>query len=521
MGKNGCGARVRLAPNCAFLTGGRGTLFERSKNSRSLARMSKSQTDATLVADHWAGDLLGRKHDSRFLKQFLLARIGEREARGTNGSYVLNLDAGWGQGKTFFLHRFFKDLAANHTVAYVNAWEDDYADDPLVAIMTAVSESLPKSKTKVAGRTVATTAKEVAVLAAKHVVLTAGRRVLGEGVDALRDVLGQAGEGAGEATGKTFEDVVARRADAALAKYTEAKKSVAEFKKGLSDLLARGDVQTPLFILVDELDRCRPTYAISLLERVKHLFDVDNVVFVIATDASQLRHSITAVYGQGFDGAGYLLRFFDRTYRFAEPNVVDFVRALFAEFQIDNQMLSAPDRKDPVSFFATVAESYSLSPREIKRSFDIMRSSITIWPYPVKIELLLLLPIVVAQCRGDVSALTSLSKLSSTNMPNRASEIVLEFASYRDRDGRADKVSLSQLFETFLELARTPLSDIHDREHSRGYRSWLAERFVEEFGAMHGFRRTSPNAPRSVCRDYVELVRSVGRLSPEPNAGSA
>ncbi|QDE47832.1 hypothetical protein EIN43_17235 [Enterobacter hormaechei] len=65
----------------------------------------------------------------------------------------------------------------------------------------------------------------------------------------------------------------------------------------------------PTFIFIDELDRCRPNYAIDMLETIKHLFDINNVVFVIATDKEQLSHSICSVYGSGFDATRYLDRF--------------------------------------------------------------------------------------------------------------------------------------------------------------------------------------------------------------------
>ena len=52
-----------------------------------------------------------------------------------------------------------------------------------------------------------------------------------------------------------------------------------------------------VFVLVDELDRCRPTYAIEMLETIKHFFSLDNYIFVVATDTNQLSHSIKAVYG--------------------------------------------------------------------------------------------------------------------------------------------------------------------------------------------------------------------------------
>lgn len=68
---------------------------------------------------------------------------------------------------------------------------------------------------------------------------------------------------------------------ATLEKFNRGKKSIAEFKAQLGKVLEsfRSKSKLPLFVLVDELDRCRPPYAVTLLERVKHLFDVDDVVF--------------------------------------------------------------------------------------------------------------------------------------------------------------------------------------------------------------------------------------------------
>ena len=67
----------------------------------------------------------------------------------------------------------------------------------------------------------------------------------------------------------------------------------------------------PLIIVIDELDRCRPLYAIELLEAAKHLFSVDNVIFVLAVNRRELGHSIKAIYGNEFNSQEYLRRFID------------------------------------------------------------------------------------------------------------------------------------------------------------------------------------------------------------------
>lgn len=75
------------------------------------------------------------------------------------------------------------------------------------------------------------------------------------------------------------------------------------------DLQNHYNVNIPVVVLVDELDRCRPSYAIEMLEVIKHFFTTKNFVFIVATDTSQLTHSINAVYGANFDSSQYLKRF--------------------------------------------------------------------------------------------------------------------------------------------------------------------------------------------------------------------
>lgn len=79
-------------------------------------------------------------------------------------------------------------------------------------------------------------------------------------------------------------------------------------------------------ILVDELDRCRPDFAIAFLEVAKHLFDVDHVIFVLALDREQLGHSVRVIYGSELDSVGYLRRFFDLDFRLPAPDRTAFVK---------------------------------------------------------------------------------------------------------------------------------------------------------------------------------------------------
>lgn len=66
-----------------------------------------------------------------------------------------------------------------------------------------------------------------------------------------------------------------------------------------------------LVIFIDELDRCKPSYALEMLERIKHYFDDDRIIFIVSVNKEQLIHTILNYYGNGFDSTGYLNKFFD------------------------------------------------------------------------------------------------------------------------------------------------------------------------------------------------------------------
>src|ERR1700722_15636657 len=274
-------------------------------------------------SEPWAGDALGRRADGEFLASFLVKKIAERRRLGLPRTFVLNIDAVCGQGKTYFLTNFQRTLqAVGHPVAYVNAWTDDYADDPLISVMVAIEASLKKhSKLKKTGSSLTEIGAQVVAAGAKGALKQAATKYLGEGATThISDLIGSAtsdlAKASGEEIGKALGEIYDAEGKALLEKFHRAQKSIAEFKQGLSKLIDKigKDCKPPLFILIDELDRCKPTYAVTLLERVKHIFDVNDVVFVMATDTGQPYHSVMALYGADFDAPRYLLRFFDQTY---------------------------------------------------------------------------------------------------------------------------------------------------------------------------------------------------------------
>jgi hypothetical protein len=260
----------------------------------------------------WADDYMGRKTSAEFLTRYLLAN---------NHVRVLNVNSAWGAGKTFFLERWVKELSEEHVCVCFNAWESDYSSEPLIALMAALQQQLvdPTSLDSTeAGKSVV---KATSNLIKKSVPLIArGLLMKTVGVD-FNDLIGAGGE---EAAGKMIEELVAQQSNSA--------QKVEDFKEVLKESFKQAaennNKRAPVFIFIDELDRCRPTYAIELLERIKHFFDLDDCKFVIASDSVQLAHSIKVVYGQDFSSEGYLKRFFDAEFSLDNRNIMQFVSSI-------------------------------------------------------------------------------------------------------------------------------------------------------------------------------------------------
>ena len=267
--------------------------------------------------DPFRNDLLGRKESAEFLTS-IIASI--------DGPCVLAIDAPWGTGKTTFLNMWSQHLRnLGFPVVKFNAWETDFTGDPFVALSSELTEQLGQYgdddiKQKITS--LISKAEEVAIRAIPGAV-----RLLTAGILDLRPVFE-----------KEVGDELASYAKDQLTGYQGAKDSVGAFRDLLSetaDSLWCTSDQKPLVIVIDELDRCRPSYAVELLEVAKHLFSVDGVIFVLTVDWAQLAHSVKALYGNDFDAQGYLGRFFDVDFRLPSTDREVYFDTLISSLGID------------------------------------------------------------------------------------------------------------------------------------------------------------------------------------------
>jgi len=272
--------------------------------------------------DIWADDLLDRREFAEFLTRTLVARTASISAKQGQRGWTVALDAGWGAGKSFFVERWVKHLRfEGHPVVFFDAWENDIGEEAATALMAEINEEMDDwidklPKTEVARKTAADLVVKSARNLRKSVVPVAKvvasgllKKAIGTSIEEMFDAGSEAKFDA-ESIKSSADDALDKAFEVALEEHRQRKSNIKEFKLaliGLIDLIkSKAGAKLPLFVFIDELDRCRPTYAISMLEEVKHIFGMDKVCFVVSTNLSQLRHSVRAVYGLGFDSELYL-----------------------------------------------------------------------------------------------------------------------------------------------------------------------------------------------------------------------
>ncbi|MCE9648156.1 MAG: KAP family NTPase [Parvibaculum sp.] len=486
----------------------------------------------------WKDDLLDRQQDAEFLIRFLSARVDERGARGLPRSYVLNLDAGWGKGKSYFLNRLAQQLQVDgFLVAPVNAWRDDHTIDPLLAVMSAIDQAVaPAIKAKKvkakSWKVVKQGAASIAVTVAKGAMLHWSRKAIGESADEIMEKIGN-GIFDGSAIETTKEELVDnlkaaldKKGEALIDSFREDQRTIETFRSDLSEFLAliadTGFAKVPLIVLVDELDRCRPSYAISLLERVKHLFDIDNVVFIVATDTGQLCHAIGAVYGSGFDSKKYLLRFFDQTYFFEEPSLEQFVATLSDQHGLKNLSLTVPPNTTVDSYLVGAFSFFNLSLRDVEQCIETLHNILTAWDSSrITLDLAYLLPLIIGHQQGLPLKLTGKTFLGDleaiVRRQGRSDAWRINFG--RGPDGRSVQASGLSLFSKLVGAQLESLPEIFRREESRDpVARWVHRQFEQEFLQLHKNQYRQENPPFSIFREYPQLVQTAGRLQPKfPN----
>lgn len=339
----------------------------------------------TIDKEYFPEDKLGRVKYATFLTKLLASQGFDktRKKGEQKRNYVLNLNSVWGSGKTYFLKRWSEDLKKHYPVVYVDAWKKDYSDDPLMTVISSIIEQLRNQ----AGKNkddpeFKVPRKLIGLLKAAAPGIARGLAKRYVGIDPV--VIMNADEDTeniGSIKDENGEPIDMSVAASLVVKHLleehEAKSEAIESLKVIVSEWVEAVVglkgkELPAFIFIDELDRCRPSYAVEMLETIKHIFDIKGVVFVVATDTEQLQHAVKAINCEGFDAKIYLSRFFNSRYSLKAPNLESFLEVDCDRNKFSDEYLTEinvqimpfnSDAKVTLNNISIVLDSFGLSAR--------------------------------------------------------------------------------------------------------------------------------------------------------------
>ena len=289
-------------------------------------------------------DVLGRKEFYENLRNRILENYKIYKA-----PLSVSINGGYGTGKTWYLKMWKKQLEDDgYKAIYIDIWEDQIIDDPLLSFSYAILEKykgnddLKKAFVRVlkySGEIVART------------VASALESKTGIKIPCKKDV------------------------DTPFAQYEGYKKTIDEVKDIIKKKVTESGEDSPLFILVDELDRVRPPFALKILETMKHFFSIDGVIFIFGVNRNQLEESIRHAYGSKIDFEGYYKRFFKIEDEIPDIQYRKFVNFLNVEMERKNISLGYPSeanvRESRVSILAKLLGGFDFSLREMEHLYEM------------------------------------------------------------------------------------------------------------------------------------------------------
>lgn len=240
---------------------------------------------------------------------FKRAGFGERLGNliaNADDNPVIALDSGWGEGKSTFI-KMWRGYLSHHREEriesiYFDAFENDYQKDPFLTLASEIYQLIPSENKEKQSEFRDKATKAVKSLARGALKLTVRTATAGI-IDG--NVVDSAEQGISNLVADQVDDLVKDKF-----KHAEKDKfALKEFKDHLSEFANEMSGGKPIVFIIDELDRCRPDFALKLLEQVKHLFSVKGITFLLVTNRSQLEESIKTEYGQDIDPTNYLHKF--------------------------------------------------------------------------------------------------------------------------------------------------------------------------------------------------------------------
>jgi len=303
----------------------------------------------------WADDKLERIGVAKKLTNILT------KAKADETGFTMVVKSPWGTGKSFFIERWCETLKKQGAFCvYFSAWEAEIQDSPAIYFLQTFFDEF----------------KEQPELFSKlDDALAKGGLTFLSVVIALATIVYMPVNAVYACIAKYFYGEAAKKCARALNKLKRDKhafetslptKEAKEHLKELMQVIAESSLNGKVYIFIDELDRCKPDFAIKVLEEIKHFFSLPNLVFVLSLDFEQLEGSVKHVYGRHIDCEGYLMRFVQLFYTLPTVNQIKYAEYLLQQLSgLPFKIPSFNDQKlSPAGYFAACAASFKSSLRD-------------------------------------------------------------------------------------------------------------------------------------------------------------
>ncbi|WP_374973168.1 KAP family P-loop NTPase fold protein [Spongiibacter marinus] len=464
----------------------------------------------------WEKDKLNRKEEGDYLE-----RILERLYKNGKTSYVINIDAEWGLGKSVFLEEIGKSLSKNHYVIQFNAWENDYSETPFESLICELVDQLPSRNEFVS---------------VKRKIIDAASKIDSTSILKMGLTLATGNRDFSEDAANAVAGIIKPGDNDLLKRHREKKKVIENFKtslKKLSEIVGELDSKekySPIFVMIDELDRCRPTFAVELLECVKHLFNIEGYYFLVATNTKELSHTIKSIYGADFGAKTYLNRFFDSYFTLSEPSLdlyldhLDSKNNVLKKLHTPHYVTTIENKRpntnnDPNYFLSEIFRQLGLTLRDTEQCYSKIEACLLSKTensnefHVVVIGFLVALNLRHNERYLQLKDQKDLTKIKDIMAPrNTKDSRIYSFKNYRDSSLTSftgiQKYTLSEIIFQCFSFLEMELTSLSKQEYKDSFKSSLQTFFVRSVINTSGEKvKMGPS-----LNDYFDAVDRAGHI---------
>lgn len=243
------------------------------------------------------------------------------EIKYSDTPFVLGIDGGYGTGKTYFSTRFTKYLKEKDINAiYCSVWENDYLENPFIAISKEIIKNInAASKINKTKDILDKLNKSIVnVFSCLKFSASIGMPSINRNSLEAKKSSSMIKKITNKFTSSIKMNISISGDDvykAIISPWIEQKDDVQQFKSNMGNFIKdlKGE---KLVLVIDELDRCKPDFAVKTLEILKHFFDIDGLYIILMINRERLEKHISAFYNLPFDnkenGEEFLQKFINR-----------------------------------------------------------------------------------------------------------------------------------------------------------------------------------------------------------------